>query len=158
MNALLEIGATVSAGIIVSLVTLWLAGRQRATEDRLKESKRRNTILASIGEELRWNRIATRSLDVTNAHYMIGKLSTVAFERHGADLAEVAPENVEIVFKHYSTVSEVREGIRGFAGMREREMDETQRRQWIELCSRAGTEVSNSATEALKNLELPPSS
>lgn len=155
MNALFEMGASVLAGVIVSLVTLWLAGRQRATEERLKDSKRRNAILASIGQELRWNRIATRSLDARNAHYMIGKLSTVAFERHGADLAEVAPKNVEIVFRHYSTVSEVREGIRGFAGMREREMDEMQRNQWIELCLRASAEVSNTATEALKNLNLP---
>lgn len=155
MNALLEMSAAILAGVIVSLFSVWLASRQRAKEDRLKEAKRRDAILASIGQELRWNRTATRSLDVTNSHFMIGKLSTVAFERHGADLVEVAPKNVEIVFKHYSTVSEVREGIRSLACVRECDMDETQRNQRIELSLRAGAEVSNTATNALKNLGLP---
>ena len=148
----------VLSGVIVSLVTLWLAERQRAGEKRRKEARRREEILASIGRELERNHIATRgSLDASNAHYLIGKLSTVAFERHGADLATVAPDNVESVFNHYSNVSTVREGIRALAGPPGRDGDETQRRLWIELSNKARVDVSNSATEALKRLGLPSS-
>ena len=155
LNALLEMGAAILAGVIVSLFSVWLAGRQHAKEDRLKETKRRDAILASIGQELRWNRNAARSFDARKIHCILGVLSTVAFERHGADLAEIAPKSVEIVFKHYSKVSEVREGIRVFAGMREYDLDETQRIQRSELTSLAGADVSNTATDALKNLGLP---
>ena len=95
----------VIAGVIVSLVTLWLAARQRAGEERRAETTRREAILAGIGRELQWNRSATRTtLDATNAHYIIGRLATVAFERHGSELATIAPDSVAVVFEHYSTV------------------------------------------------------
>lgn len=86
---------------------------------------------------------------------MIGKLATVAFERHGSELATIAPDSVEPVFRYYSTVGMVREGIRIVAGMPARAVDDDLRRQWIELSSQAGVEVSNSATRALKSLDLP---
>ena len=45
---------------------------------------------------MQWNRIATRgALDASNAHYMIGSLATIAFERHGSELATIAPNSVE---------------------------------------------------------------
>jgi len=31
-------------------------------------------------------------------YHMMGALSTVAFERHGADMAMIAPDSVEVVF------------------------------------------------------------
>ena len=92
--------------MIVSLITLWLAGRQRAKAERQAEERRRQAILDEIGCELRWNRTAPKgTLDAGNAHYMIGKLSTVALERHGADMAMIAPGGVEVIFEHYSTVA-----------------------------------------------------
>ena len=146
----------VMAGVIVSLVTLWLAARQRAGEERRAEATRREAILAGIGRELQWNRSATRTtLDATNAHYMIGRLATVAFERHGSELATIAPDSVAVVFEHYSTVGTVREGIRIFAGPPGREADEKLGRLWIEMSDKARVEVSNSATRALKSLGLP---
>ena len=60
---LAEIGAftlTLLAGVIVSLVTLWLAGRQRTNQEKQAEPRRREAFLAAIGRELRWNRVATR--------------------------------------------------------------------------------------------------
>lgn len=88
----------VFSGVIVSLVTQWLAGRQRAGQERQAEARRREAILAGIGRELRWNRTATRALDASNAHYKIGSLATVAFERHGSELATIAPESVGFAF------------------------------------------------------------
>lgn len=159
-SALSLFSAVVSAvisGVVVSLVTLWLAGRQRARHERKAEATRRDVVLAGIGRELQWNRAATRgTLDASNAHYMIGKLATVAFERHGSELATIAPDSVEPVFRHYSTVGAVREGIRIVAGIPGCAVDDDLRRQWIELSSRASVEVSNSATQALKSLDLPP--
>ena len=145
------------AGVIVSLVTLWLAARQRVGEERRAEAMRRKAILAGIGRELQWNRSATRTtLDTTNAHYEIGWLATVALERHGSELATIAPDSVAVVFEHYSTVGTVREGIRIFAGPPGRETDEKLRLQWIEMSSdKARREVSDSATRALKSLGLP---
>ena len=145
----------VSSGVIVSLITLWLAGRQRAKQENQAEESRREAILAGIGRELQWNRTATRGvLDAGNSHYMIGSLATVAFERHGSELATIAPDSVELVFKHYSTVGTAREGIRSLAALPDRDADETLRRQWIELSDQARVGVSNSATEALKSLGI----
>ena len=156
MDELIALVLSIVSGVIVSLVTLWLAGWQRARQERRTEEKRREAVLAGIGRELQWNRIATRGvLDAGNAHYMVGRLSTVAFERHGSELATIAPDSVEPVFKHYSTVGTVREGIRVVAGPPGRDADDGLRRLWIELSDHARTRVSNSATEALKSLELP---
>ena len=44
--------ASISSGVIVSIVTLWLAGRQRTKEETLAEQRRREAILAGIGREL----------------------------------------------------------------------------------------------------------
>ena len=53
-------------------------------------------MIAASAAELRWNRTAIRgTLDVDNAHVMIGKLVTVAFERHGGELVTIAPESIE---------------------------------------------------------------
>lgn len=117
-----EIGAfalTVLAGVIVSLVTLWLAGRQRATQERQAEARRREAVLAAIGRELRWNRVATRGkLQASNAHIMVG------------------------------------EGIRAL-GPPGTHGDEQHRKTWIDLCSQASVDISNSATQALNSLGLP---
>ena len=81
MNELIALAVSVFSGVIVSLVTPWLAARQRAGEERRVEAARRKAILAGIGRELQWNGSATRTtLDATNAHYEIGRLATVAFE------------------------------------------------------------------------------
>jgi len=91
--------ASISSGVIVSLVTLWLAARQRTREERLAKLQRREAILAGIGRELQWNRTAVRDLEIRNAHYMIGDLKTVAFERYGTELAtiELTDEGSRIV-------------------------------------------------------------
>jgi hypothetical protein len=141
--------------VIVSLVTLWLAERRRARRERRAEEKRRTEVLSSIGRELQWNRTATRTLDAGNAHYTISRLITVAFGRHGSELATIAPDSVAPVFEHYSAVSTVREGIGVIAGPPGREADEALRLQWIELSERARVEISNSATKALNSLGLP---
>ena len=114
-NVLLtEIGAftlTVLAGVIVSLVTLWLAGRQRARQEQQAESRRREAVLAAIGRELRWNRGATgRQLDARNAHVMVGALTSVAFDAHAGELATIAPESVATVYEHYGMVGRAQEG------------------------------------------------
>lgn len=145
----------VFSGVIVSLVTLWLAGRQRAGQERRAETKRREAILAGIGRELQWNRTATRTLEASNAHFRIGSLATVAFERHGSELAAIAPDSVELVFRHYATVGTAREGIRSLAAPPGRDADETLQRQWNDLSDRARTGVHNSAAEALNSLGLP---
>ena len=150
---ILSILSGVFSGVIVSLVTLWLTERKRSEDERRMEARRREAVLAAIGKELQWNRTATRGkLDVTNAHYMIGKLMTVAFERHGADLAQIAPGCVEVVFRHYAMVGKVKEGIKTIAAMRGREVDDRLKIQTINLSEQAGVEVSNTATQALKIL------
>ena len=101
--------------MIVSLVTLWLAGRQRAGQETRAEAKRRKAILAGIGRELQWNHTATRPLDASNAHFKIRSLATAAFERHGAELAAIAPDSVELEFRRYATVGTAREGIQSLA-------------------------------------------
>ncbi len=156
MDELIALVLSIVSGVIVSLVTLWLAGWQRARQERRTEEKRREAVLAGIGRELQWNRIATRGvLDAGNAHYIIGRLSTVAFERHGSELATIAPDSVETVFKHYSTVGTVREGIRVVAGPPGRDAEEQLRQLRIELSDQARVGVSDTATEALKSLGLP---
>lgn len=156
MDEFIALALSILSGVIVSLVTLWLAGSKRARQERRAEARRREGVLAGIGRELQWNRTATRGvLDASNAHYMVGRLSTVAFERHGSELATIAPDSVEPVFKHYSTVGTVQEGIRVVAGPPGRNADEGLRGLWIELSRQASTSVSNSATEALKSLNLP---
>ncbi len=156
MDEFIALMLSVLSGVIVSLVTLWLAGWQRVRQERRTETRRREAILTGIGRELQWNRTATRGeLDASNAHYMIGSLATVAFERHGSDLATIAPHSVGLVFKHYSTVGTAREGIRSYTAPPGREADEKLRRQWIDLSDQARTGVSNSASEALKSLGLP---
>lgn len=150
---ILSILSGVFSGVIVSLVTMWLAERKRSEHERRMEARRREAVLSAIGRELQWNRTATRGkLDVSNAHYIIGKLVTVAFERHGADLAIIAPSSVESVFKHYATVDTVKEGIRTIAVMPDREADERLKMQWIDLSEQASVEVSNTAMQALKIL------
>ena len=146
---------SILVGVVVSLITLWLANRQRTTQERQAEERRRKAILIGIGRELQWNRSATRRLDTTNAHYMVGKLATVAFERHGADLVMIAPNCVESVFRHYSIVGTVREGIRTMIGLSDRETDDILQQQWIDLSSLARVDVANSATDALNCLNLP---
>lgn len=116
-NVLLtEIGAftlTVLASVIVSLVTLWLAGRQRARQEQQAESRRREAVLAAIGRERRWNRGATGGqLDARNAHVMVGALTSVAFDAHAGELATIAPESVATVYEHYGMVGRAQEGIR----------------------------------------------
>ena len=146
---------SIMSGVIVSLVTLWLAGRQRARQERRAEAKRRKAILTGFGRELQWNRTATRELDASNAHFKIGSLATVVFERHGSELAAIAPDSVELVFRHYAAVGTAREGIGSLAAPPGREADDELRRQWIDLSDQARTGVSNSATDALKSLGLP---
>ena len=156
MELFIAFSLTTFSGVVVSLVTLWLASRQRSKQEALAEARRREAILAAMGSELRWNRTATRgSLDATNAHVMVGALASVAFERHGADLSTIAPESVELVFKHYALVGRAREGIRAMAGPPGANAGESIRSQWIEICREASVEVTNSATVALQNLGLP---
>ena len=146
---------TVAAGVIVSLVTLSLADRQRTRQESQAEARRRNAVLAAIGRELRWNRVATRGkLDASNAHVTVGALTTVAFQRHADELATIAPQSIEKVYKHYGLVATVREGIWAL-GPPGTYGDERHRKTWIDLCSQASVEVSNSATQALDSLELP---
>ena len=147
---------SVLSGVIVSLVILWLAGWQRIRQERRTEARRREAILAGIGRELQWNRTSTREvLDANNANYKIGRLATVAFERHGSELAMIAPDSVELVFRHCSTVGTAREGIRSFSAPPGLEADEELRGEWIDLSDQARTRASNSAAEALKSPALP---
>ena len=146
---------TVAAGVIVSLVTLWLADRQRTRQEKQVEDRRREAVLAAIGRELRWNRVATGgNLQASNAHITVGALTTVAFERHADELATIAPQSIEKVYKHYGLVATAREGIRAL-GPPGTYGDERHRKSWIDLCSQASVEVSNSATQALNSLGLP---
>lgn len=153
-----ELGAftlTVLAGVIVSLISLWCAARQRTRQEERAETRRREAVLYAIGYELRRNRVATRGkLDASNAHVTVGALTTIAFERHGDELASIAPESVASVYEHYGLVATVREGIRalgppgtvGHGGHRE---------TWIDLCHQASVEVGRSANRALNSLGLP---
>lgn len=110
---------TVLAGVIVSLATLWLAGHQRAKQERQAGARRRNAVLAAIGRELRWNRGATRGeLDANNAHVMVGALTTVAFQAHAGALATIAPDSVSAVYEHYGMVGRAQEGIRALGPRR----------------------------------------
>ena len=157
MDELIGMIFAVLSGVLVSIVTLWLAGWQRAKEERRTEERRRKAILAGIGRELRWNRSVTKGIyDISNMHYKTGMLSTVAFERHGADLATVAPNSLEVVFQHYSTVCAVREAVRILGGLPNRDEHPTLHSQWIELSNRASVDVHNSATRALKSMTALP--
>ena len=128
----------------------------RRSAGRCWPARRRGAILAGIGRVLQWNRTATRAaLDASNARYKIGALATVAFERHGSELATIAPDSVEHVFKHYLIADTAREGIRSLAAPPGWEADDELRRQWIDLPDQVRTGVSNAATEALKSLGLP---
>ena len=60
MDEILALVLAILSGVIVSLITLKLAARQRAKDERLAEEPRRGAILAVIGNELRRNRVATR--------------------------------------------------------------------------------------------------
>ena len=154
MNNFLGFMASISSGVIVSLVTLWLAGRQRTKQDRLAEQQRRETILAGIGRELQWNRTAIKDLELSSAHYLTGDLKTVAFERYGAELATIASESLEPVFEHYAAVSRLREGVRILAIHTTREINERALMPLIGLLTSAGPAVGNSATAALKSLGI----
>ena len=80
------------------------------------EARRRNAILTGLERELQRNWTATkRTLDTGNGNCRIGSLATVAFERHGSELATVTADSVEVVFEHYATVGAAREGLRSFA-------------------------------------------
>ena len=158
-NVLLtEIGAftlTVLAGVIVSLVTLWLAGRQRARQEKQAESRRRDAVFAAIGRELRWNRAASGGqLDARDAHVMVGALSTVAFDAHAGELATIAPESAATVYEHYGMVGRAREGIRAL-GPPGTHTDQRVREDWIRVCLEGGVAVSDSAADALRSLGLP---
>ena len=156
-NALLaDVGAftlTVLAGVIVSLVTLWLAGRQRAKQEAQAAARRREAVLDAIGRELRWNRRATHGeLDASNAHVMVGALTTVAFEAHAGELASIAPESVSAVYEHYGMVGRAREGIRAL-GPPGTHTDPRVRQEWVGVCVEASIAISSSATEALNSLQ-----
>ena len=156
MSELIACVLTVLGGVIVSLFTLWLANRQRATEETEAEERRRETVLTAVGAELRWNRKATRgTLDAGNAHVMVGNLVTVAFERHGGELAIIAPGSVEPVFKHYGLVGKARAGIGALSGSPGTAAGDQAGAQRIEVCAETSVEVSNSATEALGSLGIP---
>ena len=155
MESFIAFVITTSSGVLVSLITLALAIRQRAIDEARSEMQRRNAILSAIGTELRWNRTAMRGeLDVTNAHLLIGAFTSVAFERHGADLATIAPDSIESVYQHYAEVGKARDGIRVFVGLPNRDANERTFSQWIEVCDAARVDVSNTATHALKTLGL----
>ena len=155
MEEFIGIIVSILPGVVVSLFTLAIAARQRAKDERQAEPRRRKAILAGLGRELQWNRSATKDLDASNAYFRVGSLTTVAFERHGAELATIAPEGVEHVFNHYSTVGTVQDGIRIMGGRLNLQADEVLKRQWIELSQLASVGVSNSATAALISLDLP---
>ena len=155
MDAFNNLTVSIVSGVIVSLVTLWLAARQRARDERRAEETRRKAVLAGIGRELQWNRRATTILDAGNAHYVVGRLASVAFERHGSELVMIAPDSVAPVFEHYATVGTVREGIRVLTRRPGRDADEELHQEWIRLSEQARVDVSNSATKALNSLGLP---
>ena len=158
-EAVIGFAITTLSGVVVSLFTLQRAEQKRVEVERQKAELRQQTILTAIGREIQWNRTATRELDAGNAHYKIGKLSTVAFERHGAELATLEPDCTETVFKHYSLIYAVREGIRA---LREPPVytgavggwEERRRHLWVKLSEKARVDASNSATQALECLGL----
>ena len=156
METLISFSLAITSGVLVSLITLWLSGLQRANQEERSEKRRRDAIFAAIGEELRWNRSAIRTdVDVTNAHILVGALTSVAFERYGADLSTIAPDCIKPVFKHYAQVGKTREGIRAIAGSRDFEASDKVRQQWIKICDDARVEIAKSATQALECLHLP---
>ena len=73
----------------------------------------------------------------------------------GADLATIAPDSIESVFKHYALVGKARAGIRALARPPGAAADDRVRVQWIQVCDEASVGVTNSATEALRSLGLP---
>ena len=116
--------------------------------------RRREAILAGIGRELQGNRSAARgALDAFNAHYMVARLATVAFERYGCRVGNDRPggrARIQALLEgRYHTGRHPHR--RGNARPGE---DENLRRQWIGLASQASVEVSNPATLALKTLGL----
>jgi len=144
------------SGVIVARISLRFAAQQRVIEETEDEAKKNDAILNSIAFELQWNRQATRgNVDVTNVHVAIGALTTVAFERFGAELANIAPDSIKDIFEHYALVGRVREGIRNIAAVSNREADERLRNEWIQLSRMAGAELSNSASKALTSLNMP---
>ena len=156
MDTFISFALATGSGVLVSVITLVLAGWQRVKQEARSEKRRREAILEAIGAELRWNRTAVRSdLDVTNAHLLVGALKTVAFERHGADLSTIVPDSIQSVFQHYAQIGKTRESIRFFAGHAESIANDRTRKQWIEVCNDARVKVANSATDALKSLCLP---
>ena len=93
-----------ATGVIVSLVPLSLADRQRTRQEYKADARRRDAVLAAIVRELR-NRHAMRGeLDDSNAHAMVGAMTTVAFEAHAGELATIAPQSGATVYEHYGMV------------------------------------------------------
>jgi len=83
---------TAIAGVIVSLVRLYLAERQRTRDEKQTEARRPEAVLAAFGSELPRNRAATcRKLDASNAHVMVWALTGVAFEHHADPQESGAP-------------------------------------------------------------------
>ncbi len=152
MNNFVGFVISVSSGVLVSLITLCLAERQRTKEKILAERQRRRAVLAGIGRELEWNRAAIKDIELGTAHYRIGDLTTVAFETYGAELAMVAPESLQSVFEHYAAVARLREGVRILAVHTTREINERALMPLIGLLDNAGPALSNSATAALESL------
>ena len=93
-------------------------------------------------------------MDVTNAPLLVGAFSSVAFERHGDDLATIAPEGIESVYQHYAEVGKARDGIRTIVGLPNRDANERSYHQWIRVCDAARVNVANTASEALRTLGL----
>ena len=54
----------------------------------------------------------------SNAHVMFETLTTVAFERYGADLPTMAADSVEPEFEDCAFIAEAREGFRASWGHR----------------------------------------
>ena len=63
MDELVTFALAVLPGVVVSLVTVRLAGRQRANEEARAEERRREAILAAIG---------TESIKPVFEHYVLG--------------------------------------------------------------------------------------
>ena len=54
MELLIAFLLTTCSGVVASLTTLWLAGRQRSKQEAVAEARRRDAILVAIRSELRW--------------------------------------------------------------------------------------------------------
>ena len=156
MEPLISFALTIGSGVLVSVITLLLAEYQRARQEARSEKRCREAILTAIRAELRWNRTANlNDLDVTNAHILVGALTTVAFERHGADLSTIVPDSIKSVFEHYAQVGKTRESIRSFAGSSSSTANDKTREQWIEICNDIRVQVANTATKALDAFKEP---